>query len=74
MSMAFSYLLAEFTSVRCTIVATCMSKFRIIEYVKAYELIFPANSYHLLYAGTFLTSFSLFMLPLIKPDHFYQVR
>jgi len=30
--------------------------------------------YHLLYGGTFLTSFSLFMLSLIKPDHFYQVR
>ncbi|KAF8809866.1 MFS general substrate transporter [Phlegmacium glaucopus] len=28
--------------------------------------------YHLLYGGSFLVSFSLFMLTLIKPDHFYQ--
>jgi len=28
--------------------------------------------YHLVYGGTFLISFSLFMLSLIKPDHFYQ--
>lgn len=74
MPMPFSYLLAEVTSVCCTIVATCMLKFRIVEHVKVDELIFSANSYHLLYGGTFLTSFSLFMLSLIRPDHFYQVR
>ena len=34
---------------------------------------FLCDSYHLVYGGTFLISFSLFMLPLIKPDHFYQV-
>ena len=31
------------------------------------------NSYHLLYGGSFLMSFSLFMLSLAKPDHLWQV-
>jgi hypothetical protein len=70
-SIPFLYFSAEFTSVCCTIVGTCKLNSALL-YIKSDELIF-SNSYHLLYAGTFLSSFSLFMLSLIKPDHFYQV-
>ena len=33
-----------------------------------------AYSYHLLWGGSFLMAFSLFMLSLAKPNKFYQVR
>jgi hypothetical protein len=35
---------------------------------------YPATSYHLLWGGSLLLSFSVFMLSLAKPDSFYQVR
>ena len=54
------------------IAATCKLKFKIIGMFSLTSYFF--NSYHLVYGGSFLTSFSLFMLALIKPDHFYQVR
>ena len=52
--------------------AICKLKFRIIRMFSMTSHFI--NSYHLVYGGSFLTSFSLFMLALIKPDHFYQVR
>ena len=68
--ISFLYLLVVFSWVGCTIVATCKLKF-----LELFSLTLHfCNSYHLLYGGSFLTSFSLFMLTLIKPDHFYQVR
>ena len=68
----FLYYVVEFSWVGCMIAATCKLKFKIIGMFSLTSYFF--NSYHLVYGGSFLTSFSLFMLALIKPDHFYQVR
>ena len=37
-------------------------------------MITPLSSYHVLWGGSLIQSFSLFMHSLAKPDAYYQVR
>lgn len=53
-------------------VDTCKLNTRASAILKVIIIYF--SSYYLLYGGSILISFSLFMLSLTEPDHLWQVR